>query len=65
MDGSRDGHTSEVNQREKETKYYITTNWNLKKDTNRLIHKTETDKIQKINTVTKEEGGSDKLGVWG
>ena len=36
---------SEVNQREKETKYYITTNWNLKKDTNRLIHKTETDKI--------------------
>ena len=45
MDGSRDSHTSEVNQREKETKYDITTNWNQKKDSNRLIPKTETDKL--------------------
>ena len=36
---------SEVNQREKETKYDITNNWNFKKDTNKLIYKTETDKI--------------------
>ena len=40
---------SEVNQKEKETKYDITNNWNFKKDTNKLIYKTETDKIQKIN----------------
>ena len=36
---------SEVNQKEKETKYDITNNWNFKKDTNKLIYKTETDKI--------------------
>ena len=40
---------SEVSQKEKETKYDITNNWNFKKDTNKLIYKTETDKIQKIN----------------
>ena len=36
---------SEVNQREKETKYDITNNWNFKRETNKLIYKTEADKI--------------------
>ena len=42
--------------------------WNLKYDTNELIHKTETDsQTQKTNLWLpkwEREWGRDKLGVW-
>ena len=57
---------SEVSQKEKD-KYDIPYMWNLKKDANEFIYKTETDsQMQKTNLwLPKGKGrGRDKLGVW-
>ena len=44
MDGPRDCHTKwSKSDRERQISYDITYMWNLKYDTNELIHKTETD----------------------
>ena len=43
MDGPRDYPTGEISQTEKQIPYDITYTWNLKKDTNELIYKTEID----------------------
>ena len=44
MDGPRDCHTEwSKSEREKQVPYDITYMWNLKYNTNELIHETETD----------------------
>ena len=69
MDGPRDYHTMwSKSDRERQISYDITYMWNLIKNTNELIHKTETDsQILKSNLWYKRGNvrGSDKLGDWG
>ena len=44
MDGPRDYHIGEASQTQKDKcRMIITSTWDLKYDTNELIHKTETD----------------------
>ena len=65
---SRDYLTKQIkSETERQIPYDIAYMWNLKYDTNELIHKTErlTDIQNKLTVIKRERGwGRDKLGVW-
>ena len=64
---SRDYHTKQSKSETEKQIPYITCTWNLKYDTNELIHKTEilTDIQNKLMAIKRERGwGRNKLGVW-
>ena len=43
MDATKDSHTNEASQKERQIPYNITYMWNLNYDTNEPIYRTETD----------------------
>ena len=51
--------------RERQKSHDITYMWNLRKDTNELIYKTETDsQTQKTNLLLPKGKRENKLGIW-
>ena len=71
MDGLRDYHTKwRKSDRERQILYDIAYTWNLKENTNELIHKQkETHRHRKKNKQTtygyqKGKSGENKLGGW-
>ena len=66
MGGPRDYHTKGSKSDKNKYHMIITYLWNLKKDTNEFMYKTETDPQTENNLmVTKGKGrGMDKFGIW-
>ena len=50
MDGSRDDHTKQ-SKSERQKPYNFTFMWNIKYDTNKFIHETETDSYREHTLV--------------
>ena len=62
MDGFRDHPTmGSKSERERQILHDITYMWNLKYDTNELIHKTETDSHRKQTWLSKRKGSIEKI----
>ena len=67
MDATKDSHTNEASQKERQIPYNITYMWNLNYDTNEPIYRTETDsETQRTDCGCQgeEEKEWDGLGVW-
>ena len=62
IDGPRDNHTKWSKSDREGQIYIITYMWNLKKNTNELIYKVETNIKNKF--MASKGSGGDKLGVW-
>ena len=65
MDGPRDYPAKwSKSDRQRQLSYDIGCRWNLKRDTNKLICKTEDSGTQKTNLWLPKWKGEYKLGVW-